>query len=75
MNETYHVTVDDAEPASANYTLFDDGEKRWIYFAYVHSPHEVEIIPEVTPVTSLLLLTFSAAAACALCKKRFQARR
>jgi hypothetical protein len=73
MNETYRVTVDGAEPASANYTIFDDGEKRWVYFAYVHSPHEVEIVPEIMPFAGLPFM-FSVAIACVLWKKRFLAR-
>jgi hypothetical protein len=46
MNETYHVTIDGAEPYYANYTLFDNGSHRWIYFSYRHSRREVVIIPE-----------------------------
>jgi len=29
-----------------NYTLYDNGTHRWIYFAYEHSTHEIDIIPE-----------------------------
>ena len=29
-----------------NYTLYDNGTHRWIYFAYEHSLHEIDIIPE-----------------------------
>jgi len=29
-----------------NYTLYDNDTHRWIYFAYEHSIHKVEIIPE-----------------------------
>lgn len=46
MNGTYHVTVDNVEPSIVNYDLYDDGENRWIYFAYEHSPHEVVIVSE-----------------------------
>jgi len=46
MNETYHVTVDDAEPHYVNYTLYDDGENRWIYFSYEHSTLKIIITPE-----------------------------
>lgn len=45
MNETYQVTVNGAEPYYWNYTLFDDGDDRWIYFSYQHSRLEIEIIP------------------------------
>jgi len=44
MNETYYVTVNGAEPYYWNYTLFDDGDNRWIYFSYQHSRLEIEII-------------------------------
>ena len=30
----------------ANYMLYDNGTHRWIYFAYEHSTHKVDIIPE-----------------------------
>lgn len=29
-----------------NYTLYDNGTHRWIYFSYPHSTHEIDIIPE-----------------------------
>ena len=37
MNETYHITIEGAEPYYVNYTLYDDGYNRWIYFSYHHS--------------------------------------
>ena len=46
MNETYHVTVDGAEPYYVNYSLYDDGDNRWIYFSYQHSTLEIVIVPE-----------------------------
>jgi parallel beta-helix repeat protein len=46
MNETYHVTIDGAEPYYVNYTLYDNGTHRWIYFSYQHSTLEVVITPE-----------------------------
>ena len=46
MNETYHVTIDGAEPYYVNYTLYDNGTHRWIYFSYQHSTLEIIIIPE-----------------------------
>ncbi len=56
MNETYRVTVDGAEPAIVNYTLFDDGERRWLYFSYMHSSREVEIVPESASLAGLSFL-------------------
>jgi len=29
-----------------NYTLYDNGTHRWIYFAYEHPTHKIDIIPE-----------------------------
>jgi parallel beta-helix repeat protein len=42
------VVIDNGsvEVLHANYTLLDDGSSRWIYFAYSHSIHEIQIIPE-----------------------------
>lgn len=34
MNMTDHIVVNDAEPDYVNYTLYDDGYNRWIYFSY-----------------------------------------
>jgi parallel beta-helix repeat protein len=55
MNETYHVTIDGTEPYYVNYTLYDDGENRWIYFNYQHSTLEIVIIPEFPSFLILLL--------------------
>jgi len=42
------VIIDDGETPVLyhNYTLNDNGTHRWIYFAYEHSAHKVDIIPE-----------------------------
>jgi len=55
MSEPYHVTIDDAEPYYVNYTLYDDGDNRWIYFSYEHSPLEIIIIPEFPSLVILPL--------------------
>lgn len=51
--EPFNVTVDGANPAYWNYSLYDDGSNRWIYFTYAHSVHEVVIQgtqpPDTTP--------------------------
>jgi len=39
-----------------NYNLRDDGSRRWIYFAYHHSTHDILIIPEFWPVILLSTL-------------------
>ena len=46
MFEPYNVTIDGINPTFWNYTLYDDGENRWIYFSYEHSTLEIIIIPE-----------------------------
>ena len=46
MNETYQVIINGGEPYYVNYTLYDNGTHRWMYFSYQHSTLEVVIIPE-----------------------------
>lgn len=46
MAEPYNVTIDGAEPYYVNYTVYDDGDDRWIYFSYRHSKLEIVIVPE-----------------------------
>lgn len=43
MVEPYSVTIDGASPNYSNYTLYDDGDSRWIYFTYSSSVREVLI--------------------------------
>jgi parallel beta-helix repeat protein len=63
MNETYHVTIDGAEPYYVNYTLYDNGTHRWIYFNYEHSILEIIIVPEfpsflILPLFMIISLLF-----------------
>jgi len=53
MAEPYNVTVDGAEPYYVNYTVYDDGDNRWLYFSYQHSTLEIMIIPEFPSVIIL----------------------
>jgi parallel beta-helix repeat protein len=46
MNDTYQVKIDGVEPYYVNYTLYDNGTHRWIYFSYQHSTLEIIITPE-----------------------------
>lgn len=48
MAPPYTVTIDNGQTPVTYYneTLFDNDTHRWIYFAYLHSEHQVEIIPE-----------------------------
>ena len=64
------VIIDDGltEVLYPNFTLRDDGFRRWIYFAYQHSKHEILVIPEFSPVFFLLTL-LSAALWCSSLKK------
>jgi parallel beta-helix repeat protein len=39
-----------------NYSLFDDGINRWIFFAYRHSTHEIVIVPEIWLAPIFLIL-------------------
>ena len=55
MNDTYHITINGAEPYYWNYTLYDDGNNRWIYFSYQHSTLEIIIISEFLSFLILLL--------------------
>jgi parallel beta-helix repeat protein len=46
MSEPFNATIDGANPTYWNYTLYDNGTHRWIYFAYGHSTLEIIIVPE-----------------------------
>jgi parallel beta-helix repeat protein len=46
MSEPFSVTIDGANPTYWNYTLYDNGTNRGIYFEYEHTTREVVIIPE-----------------------------
>jgi len=55
ISEPYNVTVDGANPTYWNYTLYDDGDNRWIYFSYEHTTLEIIIVPEFPQFLILLL--------------------
>ena len=59
MKETYHVIINGTDPIYWNYTLYDDGDNRWIYFSYQHSLLEIVIVPDFP--SFLTLLTFKVA--------------
>jgi len=46
MSEPFNVTIDGANPTYWNYTLYDNGTHRWIYFEYEHTTREIVIVPE-----------------------------
>jgi len=56
MEPPYTVTVDGHSPRYVNYTLYDNGTHRWMYFTYEHSTYPVEIIPEFTTWASMILI-------------------
>ena len=66
MNVTnIQVMINDGniEVLNANYTLYDNGTHRWIYFAYSHSTRKIDIIPEfpstIMLLTILIIMTVS----------------
>jgi len=68
MNEPYKVSVNGEEPQYVNYTLFDNGTYRWIYFSYYQSTREIIIIEEFP--SFLVLPLFMAPALLAVVVKR-----
>ena len=68
--DSYNVTVDDVTPPFKNYTLYDDGYSRWIYFAYNQSTNTVIIegtgpldtTPPIVLINSPLNTTYPASA-------------
>jgi len=46
MFEPFNVTINSTNPIYWNYTLYDNGTHRWIYFEYNHSELEITIMPE-----------------------------
>jgi parallel beta-helix repeat protein len=56
MTEPYNVTIDGAEPYYVNYTVYDNGTHRWIYFNYEHSILEIIIVPEFPSFLILFII-------------------
>jgi parallel beta-helix repeat protein len=74
MNESYRVTVNGQDPHYVNYTLYDNGTHRWIYFDYLTSTRRIVIVPEFSSL--LVLLMFSIATSLVIIlKKRIRHRR
>jgi parallel beta-helix repeat protein len=69
-NETFQVTINGAKPDYWNYTLFDDGNSRWIYFSYQHSTLEIIIIPELQSFLILLPLMIATLLAAIVYKRK-----
>lgn len=58
----FTVTIDggSVEVLHGNYALLDNGTHRWMYFAYVHSQHEIVIMPEygLTALSMIFVISF-----------------
>ena len=70
MNQTYHIAVDGADPFFVNYTVFDDGNSRWMYFSYRHSTLKIVITPEFPSLIILTLFMIIVLLACLVHKRR-----
>jgi parallel beta-helix repeat protein len=70
MNETYHVTINGTEPYYVNYTVYDDGNNRWIYFSYQHSILEIAIVPELSSFLILPLFMIATLLAIIVYKRK-----
>jgi len=71
LNETYTILVDGHEPDYVNYTLYDNDTHRWIYFTYLHSIHEVIIIPEFPSFLILPLFMLATLLAAIIHRKKY----
>jgi parallel beta-helix repeat protein len=56
MTEPYNITINDAQPNYVNYSVYDNGTDRWMYFNYNHSTLEVIIrgIETIPPEISVV---------------------
>jgi len=70
MSEPYNVTIDGADPLFWNYTLYDNGTYRWIYFSYQHSTLEVVIVPELASFLILPIFIITALVAAIIYKSK-----
>jgi len=59
MSEPFNVTIEGANPTYWDYTLYDNGTHRWVYFEYEHTTREIVIIPELRALTIISLLIIS----------------
>jgi hypothetical protein len=49
ISEPYSVAIDGSDPAYSNFTLYDNGTHRWIYFTYQQSANDVVVHGSKTP--------------------------
>jgi len=73
MAEPSSVTVDGAEPCYVNYTLYDDGNNRWIYFSFSHNQSKLEtvIIPEFLTLIVLPVFITATLLAVMVCERKY----
>ena len=76
MAPPYTVTIDNGQTPVTYYneTLFDNDTHQWIYFAYLHSEHQVEIIPEFPSFLILPLFMIATLLAVIVYKRKHQTR-
>ena len=65
----YLVYVDGAEPVYANYNVLTQGNFTWIYLAYLHSEHVIEVVPEFS-VLALIPLLMVISLLIVVCKRK-----
>jgi parallel beta-helix repeat protein len=70
INETIYVNINGVSPTYSNYSLYDNGTHRWIYFAYEHSRVEIIIVPEFPSSAVLLLLMMATPVAVTICRRK-----
>ena len=73
MDETnISVVIDDGVTTvlHANYNIYDNGTHRWIYFAYEHSTHKIDIIPEFSSFLILPLFMMATLLAVIVYKRK-----
>ncbi len=71
VNEAAVIIDDGLTPVlDANYTLYDNGTHRWIYFAYSHSTRKIEIIPEYPVLLAVFLQIIASALAVKVYKRK-----
>jgi parallel beta-helix repeat protein len=69
VSEPYNVTINGVNPVYWNYSIFDDGENRMIYFIFEHSTLEVIIVPEF-PLNFLAICIALASALIFICRRK-----
>jgi parallel beta-helix repeat protein len=71
-----NITIDNGitKVLHFNNALYDNGVDRWVYFAYLHSAHEIVVIPEFPSLLLTFLSIIAALAASTTHKKKPRSR-